>query len=117
MPPSPSSPSNDQEPGFSCWLHSDLNELLTNLHHSHTLYYKMINLEVWALVETLDQFSPGCWDRFMKNREVAVGQFEQHQQNHSSVFGFTSAAVDSEGLSGNGGKELEGIEPSNSSEN
>ena len=58
----------------------EIDELLTRLQHSHALYYKMMNLEVWAIVETLDQFFPGSWGRFMANRQVAMKQFLQRQQ-------------------------------------
>lgn len=63
----------------------EIDELLTRLQHSHALYYKMMNLEVWALVETLDQSFPGSWGRFMANRQVAMKQFLQRQQAKGSV--------------------------------
>ncbi|MGE5660176.1 MAG: hypothetical protein ACM37W_26600 [Actinomycetota bacterium] len=58
----------------------EIDELLTRLQHSHALYYKMMNLEVWSLVETLDQLFPGSWGRFMTNRKIAMKQFLQRQQ-------------------------------------
>lgn len=58
----------------------EIDELLTKLKRSHGLYYKMINLEIWALVETLEQFFPGAWSRFMANRQVSMKQFLQHHQ-------------------------------------
>lgn len=58
----------------------EIDELLTTLQQSHGLYYKMMNLEVWAIVETLDQYFPGSWGHFMANRKVAMKQFLQRQQ-------------------------------------
>ena len=60
----------------------EFDELLENLQHSHALYYKMMNLEVWALVETLDQVFPGFWGRFMENRHQAMKQFLQRMKTH-----------------------------------
>ncbi|GGA47001.1 hypothetical protein [Okeania sp. KiyG1] len=59
----------------------NIDELLTQLKHSHELYYKMLNLEIFALVETLEQFFPGAWSQFMANRQVSMKQFLQHYQS------------------------------------
>lgn len=59
----------------------EIDELLTKLRRSHGLYYKMINLEIWALVETLEQFFPGAWNQFMANRQVSLKQFLQHYKS------------------------------------
>jgi len=62
--------------------------MLTRIKHSHGHYYKVMNLEVWALVETLDQVFPGAWGQFMANRQVAVKHFlERHRTPNSSVEG------------------------------
>lgn len=61
-------------------LPSDIHELLAQLQHSHNMYYKMMNLEVWALVETLEQFFPGAWGRFMTHRQSAMKEFLQRKQ-------------------------------------
>lgn len=58
----------------------EMHELLNQLQHSHNMYYKMMNLEVWALVETLEQFFPGGWGRFMTNRQSAMKEFLQRKQ-------------------------------------
>jgi len=59
----------------------EINERLTQLKQSHGHYYQMINLEVWALIETMDQFFPGSWSRFMSNRQVSMKQFLQRQRS------------------------------------
>ncbi|NEN88454.1 MULTISPECIES: hypothetical protein [unclassified Okeania] len=59
----------------------DIDELLTQLKHSHELYYKMLNLEIFALVETLEEFFPGTWSQFMANRQISMKQFLQHYQS------------------------------------
>ena len=78
IPNSSASPKKFPNPKFLPTVEVD--ELLTTLQHSHGLYYKMMNLEVWVLVETLDQFFPGSWGHFMANRKVAMKQFLQRQQ-------------------------------------
>lgn len=55
--------------------------MLTRIQHSHSFYYKVMNIEVWALVETLDQVFPGAWGQFMTNRQVAVKQFLARDPN------------------------------------
>jgi len=68
-------PSSKELPDPKVLPSVEVDELLTTLQHSHGLYYKMMNLEVWAIVETLDQFFPGSWGRFMANRKVAMKHF------------------------------------------
>ena len=64
----------------------EIDEILTSIQHSHSFYYKVMNLEVWALVETLDGLFPGAWGQFMTNRQVAVKQFlERDRVPHSPV--------------------------------
>jgi len=77
MSDSPPNPSDDPK------LLPDLeiNERLTQLKKSHGHYYQMINLEVWALIETMDQFFPGSWNRFMSNRQLSLKQFLQRQRS------------------------------------
>ena len=62
----------------------EIDELLTKLKRSHGLYYKMINLEIWALVETLEEFFPGAWSDFMTNRQVSLKQFLQHHKSKNT---------------------------------
>ncbi|MEG5038851.1 hypothetical protein NDI43_01470 [Microcoleus vaginatus GB2-A3] len=59
----------------------EIDEILTSIQHSHSYYYKVMNLEVWALVETLDGMFPGAWGQFMTNRQVAVKQFLERDRH------------------------------------
>lgn len=59
-----------------------------------------MNLEVWALVETLDGVFPGAWGQFMTNRQVAVKQFLERDPNPT-----TNGAVDD---AGDAGEESDG---------
>jgi len=61
----------------------EVDEMLTRIKRSHGHYYKVMNLEVWALVETLDQVFPGAWGQFMVNRQIAVKQFLERDRTDS----------------------------------
>jgi hypothetical protein len=69
----------------------EIDEILTSVQNSHSFSYKLMNLEVWALVETLDGVFPGAWGQFMTNRQLAVKQFLERDRNP------TKGAVDDAG--------------------
>jgi hypothetical protein len=77
----------------------EIDEILTSVQNSHSFSYKLMNLEVWALVETLDGVFPGAWGQFMTNRQLAVKQFLERERNPSK------SAVDD---AGDAGEEPEG---------
>ncbi|MGB3514296.1 MAG: hypothetical protein WBA93_34815 [Microcoleaceae cyanobacterium] len=37
--------------------------------------YNILAVDVWALAKTMDEFQPGFWTAFMKNREKALKKF------------------------------------------
>ncbi len=53
----------------------EIDEKIAELQQSQELIYQTINLEVWALVETMDRFMPGFWSRFLENRRKSLKQF------------------------------------------
>ena len=53
----------------------EIRKLLAEIKHSHDQRYKLINLEAWALAQTMDDFLPGFWSRFLENRRTALKQF------------------------------------------
>jgi hypothetical protein len=59
----------------------EIKQLIAKLQHSHDLRYKMINLEMWALASTMDDFLPGFWSRFLNNRRTALQQFLKNKRN------------------------------------
>jgi len=62
----------------------EIKQLITKLQRSHELRYKMINLESWALAQTMDDFIPGFWSRFLENRRTALKQFLKRKQTNNS---------------------------------
>ena len=75
MPLHESSAFPDNLPDAKLLPAPEIDEILTTVQNSHTFSYKLINLDVWALVETLDGVFPGAWGQFMTNRQLAVKQF------------------------------------------
>ena len=41
------------------------------------MLYRILAVDVWALAKTMDEFQPGFWAAFMKNRELALKRFVQ----------------------------------------
>ncbi len=58
----------------------EVKQLITKLQHSHDLRYKLVNLESWALAQTMDGFLPGFWSRFLENRRISLKQFIQRKR-------------------------------------
>jgi hypothetical protein len=85
MPVNESSAFSDNLPDPKLPRPVEVDEMLTRIKHSHGLYCKVMNLEVWALVETLDRIFPGAWGKFMTNRQVAVKQFLQRELDPTLV--------------------------------
>jgi hypothetical protein len=84
MPLQESSALPDKLPDLKLPPVVEVDEILTKIKHSHGLYFQVMNLEVWALVETLDRVFPGAWGQFMTNRQLAVKQFLQRDRAPSS---------------------------------
>jgi hypothetical protein len=49
----------------------ELAQQLEKLQISHARRSQLANLEIWALVGTMDDLMPGFWSRFMVNRQIA----------------------------------------------
>lgn len=62
----------------------EIKQLIAKLQNSQDLRYKMINLETWALAQTMDGFIPGFWSRFLENRRTALKQFLERKRTYNS---------------------------------
>ena len=88
----------------------EIDEILTSIQHSHSFYYKVMNLEVWALVETLDGMFPGAWGQFMTNRQLAVKQFlERERVPTSAVAGEVGEKSEGSGKKEEAGSQKSGV--------
>lgn len=52
-----------------------LEEQLHTLQREDETLYNILAVDVWALAKTMDEFHPGFWSAFMKNREKALKRF------------------------------------------
>lgn len=57
---------------------------LEDIQRSHSQRHQLTNLEIWALVSTMDNFIPGFWSRFMVNRQVALKEFLEQKKAKGS---------------------------------
>jgi hypothetical protein len=85
MPPHEPSTCSDHQPDPKQPPAVEIDELLAASEHSDDFYCKMMNLEVWALVETLDLMFPGAWSQFMTNRQTALKQFLKKEEDRGRV--------------------------------
>lgn len=54
---------------------SSLLEQLNSLKKEDEMLYNILAVDIWALAKTMDEFQPGFWAAFMKNRERALKRF------------------------------------------
>jgi hypothetical protein len=66
--PQSSMPEGSEEMG-------DLFERIDSLRREDETLYNILAVDVWALAKTMDEFQPGFWSEFMKNRERALRRF------------------------------------------
>lgn len=52
-----------------------LMEQINSLKREDETLYNILAVDVWALAKTMDEFQPGFWAAFMKNREKALKRF------------------------------------------
>lgn len=50
-------------------------EQLDSLKREDELIYNILAVDIWALAKTMDEFQPGFWAAFMKNRDRALKRF------------------------------------------
>lgn len=50
-------------------------EQINSLKREDETMYSILAVDVWALAKTMDEFQPGFWTAFMKNREKAIKRF------------------------------------------
>lgn len=54
---------------------SSLMEEIKSLKREDEMLHNILAVDVWALAKTMDEFQPGFWAAFMKNREKALKHF------------------------------------------
>lgn len=48
---------------------------IKSLKREDEMLYNILAVDIWALAKTMDEFQPGFWAEFMKNREQALKRF------------------------------------------
>lgn len=63
---------------------SEIQETLSDLKASRQHLAKLMNLETWAIVATMDDLFPGFWHRFMSNRQLALKNLVEQKDLHKT---------------------------------
>lgn len=50
-------------------------EQLNSLQREDEVLQSILAVDIWAIAKTMDEFQPGFWAAFMKNREQALKRF------------------------------------------
>lgn len=77
---------HDEDP-LTADLKRKIFEQIKSLQQEDERLYNILAVDVWALAKTMDEFQPGFWTAFMKNREKALKRFlaeasQQDAPNH-----------------------------------
>lgn len=60
-------------------------EQLKSLQREDETLYNILAVDVWALAKTMDEFQPGFWSAFMKNRDKALKRFINEVMKNKST--------------------------------
>lgn len=50
-------------------------EQIDRLKREDEMLHNILAVDIWAIAKTMDEFQPGFWAAFMKNREQALKRF------------------------------------------
>lgn len=50
-------------------------EQIDSLKREDEMLHNILAIDIWAIAKTMDEFAPGFWTAFMKNREQALKRF------------------------------------------
>lgn len=67
--------SSDLERALAGWV--------DDLHRADQTFYDMMALEIWSIIQTMDEIAPGFWSRYMTNRHNIVQQSIRERRNRS----------------------------------
>ena len=52
-----------------------LREQIQSLQKEDETLHNILAVDIWAIAKTMDEYQPGFWAAFMKNREQALKRF------------------------------------------
>jgi hypothetical protein len=50
-------------------------EQINSLKREDEILHNILAVDIWAIAKTMDEFQPGFWSAFMKNRQQALKRF------------------------------------------
>lgn len=50
-------------------------EQINSLKREDEILHNILAVDIWAIAKTMDEYQPGFWAAFMKNREQALKRF------------------------------------------
>lgn len=53
-----------------------------SLQREDEILHNILAVDIWAIAKTMDEFQPGFWAAFMKNREQALKRFMDEVIKH-----------------------------------
>jgi hypothetical protein len=68
-------PMPKHEPRYPAQKQTLIEEEIQALKREDEMLNNILAVDVWALAKTMDEFQPGFWTAFMKNREQALKRF------------------------------------------
>ncbi|MDJ1171898.1 hypothetical protein PMG71_20930 [Roseofilum sp. BLCC_M154] len=74
---------------FSSSKTRQLLDQINSLKREDETLYNILAVDVWALAKTMDEFQPGFWTAFMKNREKALKRFMSEAARNKQADGNT----------------------------
>lgn len=67
--------SNEDDDQEAATVSKAILKRINSLKQEDERLYNILAVDVWALAKTMDEFQPGFWAAFMKNREKALKKF------------------------------------------
>lgn len=60
-------------------------EQINSLKREDEILHNILAVDIWAIAKTMDEYQPGFWAAFMKNREQALKRFMDEVVHHKTI--------------------------------
>jgi hypothetical protein len=60
-------------------------EQINSLKREDEILHNILAVDIWAIAKTMEEYQPGFWAAFMKNREQALKRFMDEVAKHKAV--------------------------------
>jgi len=58
---------------------------INSLKREDEILHNILAVDIWAIAKTMDEYQPGFWAAFMKNREQALKRFMDEVVNNKTI--------------------------------